>query len=94
MTSLPEPLVEGSTGCIYCPGTAEPEQDGDVVFFVCSECEGTFGQRKVSQGAFCAAGLPVEVRVDAAQPPGVLSLESGGERRSVFLGNVIKRRPE
>lgn len=61
MTSLPEPLVEGSTGCIYCPGIAEPEQDGDVVYLVCKNCAGEFGHRKLRQGAFCAAGLPVPV---------------------------------
>jgi hypothetical protein len=58
LSSLPEPLAREGTGCVYCDGFAEPEQDGDVVYFVCPKCEGEFGHRKVS-GTFCAAGLPV-----------------------------------
>lgn len=61
LSSLPEQLTEESTGCIYCPGVAEPEQDGDVVYFACPECGGEFGHRRAEQGAFCAAGLPVPV---------------------------------
>lgn len=61
MTSQLEPLAEESTGCIYCPGVAEPEQDGDVVYFACPDCGGEFGHRKAERGAFCAAGLPVAV---------------------------------
>jgi predicted RNA-binding Zn-ribbon protein involved in translation (DUF1610 family) len=59
LSGLPEPLAEESVGCIYCPGTAEPEQDGDVVYFVCPDCGNAFGYRKAGSGAFCAAGLPV-----------------------------------
>lgn len=66
LTSPLEPLAEEGTGCIYCGGTAEPEQDGDVVYFVCPECEGEFGHRKAERGAFCAAGLPV--RAPAPEP--------------------------
>jgi hypothetical protein len=61
LTSLLEPLAEESTGCIYCGGIAEPEQDGDVVYFVCRSCEGEFGHHKAGRGTFCAAGLPVAV---------------------------------
>jgi hypothetical protein len=68
LTSLLEPLAEEGTGCIYCDGFAEPEQDGDVVLFVCPKCEGEFGHRKAARGAFCAAGLPVAV----AAPESVL----------------------
>jgi hypothetical protein len=91
---VPELTVEPAVTCIYCqtPG-AEPEQDGDFIYYACAECGGEFGYRRaVQEVPLCAAGL--EIRVDAAQPPGVLSLESGGQRASVFLGNVIKRRPE
>jgi hypothetical protein len=59
LTRPPEPLVEEAARCTYCGGTAEPEQDGDVVYFVCLECEGEFGHHKAGQGTFCAAGLPV-----------------------------------
>lgn len=58
MTQLPE-LTEESVSCIYCPGTAEPEQDGDVLYLACPDCGGEFGHRKASAGTFCAAGLPV-----------------------------------
>lgn len=50
--------MEG-TACPYCDGAAEPEQDGDVTYFACPECDGEFGHRKADSGAFCAAGLPV-----------------------------------
>jgi hypothetical protein len=77
----PEPVVEGSTGCIYCPGTAEPEQDGDLLFFACPDCGNEFGYRRVQQdGPVCAAGLPVAVAEPVPAP--------------VFLGAVISRRPE
>jgi hypothetical protein len=78
LTSPPEPLVEQGTACIYCPGTAEPEQDGDVVFLVCPRCEGEFGHRKAAQGAFCAAGLPL----------------AGPESGPPVIATTIKRRPE
>jgi hypothetical protein len=78
LSSLPEPLAEESTGCIYCPGRAEPEQDGDVVYFVCQTCFGEFGHRKAERGAFCAAGLPVAER----------------EPEPVLIATTIKRRPE
>lgn len=94
MTSPLEPLAEEGTGCPYCGGWAEPEQDGDVVFFACLKCEGEFGHRKAERGAFCAAGLPVAVRVDPAQLPGVVTIDTGAEQRKVFLGVTIKRRPE
>jgi hypothetical protein len=59
LSSPPEPLVEEGADCIYCGGPAEPEQDGDVTYLACPECGGEFGHRKLSSGAFCAAGLPV-----------------------------------
>ena len=36
----------------------------------------------------------VSIVVDPSQPPGVVSLESGTDRKSVFLGPVIRRRAE
>jgi len=94
LTSPLEPLAEEGTGCIFCDGTAEPEQDGDVVYFACPKCGNEFGYRKAERGAFCAAGLPVAIRVDPAQPPGVVTIDTGVEQRKVFLGVTIKRRPE
>lgn len=78
MTSLLEPLAEEGTVCIYCGATAEPEQDGDAVYFACPECEGVFGYRKIRSGAFCAAGLPAPA--SAPEP--------------VLIATTIMRRPE
>ena len=79
MTSPLEPLAEEGTPCIYCRGGfAEPEQDGDAVYFVCPECEGEFGYRKAARGEFCAAGLPV-----AGPAPG-----------PPVIAATIRRRPE
>lgn len=36
----------------------------------------------------------VNVVIDPAQPPGVVTVESGADRKSVFLGPVIRRRAE
>lgn len=80
MTSPLEPLAEKGTPCIYCRGGfAEPEQDGDVVYFACPECGGEFGHRKAERGAFCAAGLPVAVPAEPGLP---------------VIATTIKRRPE
>jgi len=94
LTTPPEPaFFEGSVTCPYCGGEAEPEQDSDVTFFACRDCGGEFGYRRAVQSApVCAAGLTIAA--DPAQPPGVMTVESGSDRRSVFLGDVIKRRPE
>lgn len=85
MTRPPEPaFFEKSASCPQCGGVAEPEQDGDVVYFACSDedCGAEFGHRRAVQpGPVCAAGLPVEVREPAAAAP-------------VFLGTTITRRPE
>jgi hypothetical protein len=81
--------------CPQCGTAAEPEEDGGILLFVCPgpDCGAEFGHQPLPvSGPVCAAGL--SIRVDDAQPPGVLSLESGGERKSVFLGNFISRRPE
>jgi predicted RNA-binding Zn-ribbon protein involved in translation (DUF1610 family) len=88
-----EPLVAGSLPCPQCGTDAEPEEDGQILWFACPQCGAEFGYQPVPlAGPLCAAGL--SIRVDDAQPPGVLSLESGSERTSVFLGATIRRRPE
>lgn len=80
LTSPLEPLAEEGRPCIYCRGGfAEPEQDGDVVYFVCPECGGEFGHRKAERGTFCAAGLPVARPADPGPP---------------VIAVTIKRRPE
>jgi hypothetical protein len=61
LSSPLEPLAGETAQCPCCGGTAELEQDGDVAYFVCPVCESAFGYRKVTSGAFCAAGLPAAV---------------------------------
>jgi hypothetical protein len=76
---LPEFEVGETAGCIYCSGTAEPEQDGDVLYFTCTACGNSFGHRRARQQApSCAAGLALPEPVPASQ---------------VFIGS-ISRRPE
>ncbi len=78
MTTPPE-LAGAGASCPYCGGAAEPEQDGDVVYFACPGCDGEFGYRKAERGTFCAAGLPVAV----AAPEPVL-----------IAATITVRRPE
>lgn len=90
---MSDPLAVPVMECPQCGAEAEPEEDEAVLWFACPQCDALFGYQPLPQaGPLCAAGL--SIRVDDAQPPGVLSLESGGERKSVFLGNFIGRRPE
>jgi hypothetical protein len=79
VTRPPEPAVEGVTGCLYCGGQAEPEQDGDLLFFACPSCGGEFGHRRAaSESPLCAAGLPISVTEPEGTP--------------VFLGTTIPMR--
>jgi hypothetical protein len=88
-----EPLAVAAMECPQCGADAEPEEDGAVLWFACPRCETEFGYQPVPVSEVrCAAGLVI--RVDDAQPPGVLTLESGGQRQSVFLGSTISRRSE
>ena len=90
---MSEPLVAGSLPCPQCGTDAEPEEDGQILWFACPQCGAEFGYQPVPlAGPVCAAGL--SIRVDDAQPPGVLSLESGGERTSLWLGDISVRRPQ
>lgn len=92
---MSEPLAVSVMECPQCGGAAEPEEDEAILWYVCTDpdCGAEFGYQPLPvSGPVCAAGLTI--RVDDAQPPGVLTLESGGERQSVFLGNFIGRRPE
>lgn len=75
--------------------SAQPEMDGNLLFYACP-CGYEFpaGPPAQQEGA-CAAGVPEDVRIrySASQPPGVVTLESGQDRRSAFLGPTIGRRP-
>ena len=92
----PEPLAAESVLCVICQaGIAEPEQEGDLLFFTCPECGSLFGYRQAEpSGPVCAAGLPVSIRADPAQLPGVATIDTGAEQRKVFLGVTIKWRAE
>lgn len=88
--------VEEGRLCPGCGCTAEPEQDGDVLYFAC-DCGFEFGHHRAeAPDPSCQLGIPegIRLKVSAAQPPGVLSLESGAERQSVFIGGTIRRRTE
>lgn len=95
---MSEPLVAAAAACPQCGSAAEPEEDGASLWYACTECGAEFGYQPVPQAApVCAAGFrfsDIPVVPDPAQPPGLLSLESGAPRASVFLGNVIRRRAE
>lgn len=82
MTQPPEPLVEESQECIVCHlAKAEPEQDGDFLYYTCPECGSSFGYRRIEpDGPVCAAGLPLAAPRAGDSP--------------VFLGQTISRRPE
>lgn len=78
---LPELRLEGQYACPQCDAAAEPEQDGDVMFFACPRCGAEFGYQRVLRGPVCAAGYTTgEPAAQAAAP--------------VFLGTTILRRPE
>ena len=94
-----EPVTCGDPECAEATGqkTAMPESDGELRYYACTECgyESGYEQARQDAGA-CQLGVPEEVRLrySASQPPGVMTLVSGDERRSVFLGTTIGRRPE
>lgn len=56
-----------------CGGQAEPEQDGDHIYYECLTCGYTFGFTRtenllVQPGGACAVGVPEDVRRAASQP--------------------------
>lgn len=55
--------------CPDCGATAEPEADGDLQFYSCSDCGREWGYRRVPAPTYqsgedgtCAIGVPVEMR--------------------------------
>ena len=79
----PAAWLDEAVDCSIClgKGTAEPEQDGDVLLYACTdeECGAEFGYQRVTQPqATCAAGLPVSVEQPATGQP-------------VFIGSIGKR---
>jgi hypothetical protein len=56
-----------------CRGRAEPEQDGDHLYFECLTCGYAFGFTRsetvaVNPDGACAVGVPEDVRRAASQP--------------------------
>lgn len=69
-----EPQLEESCECPQCGSRAEPEQDGNVLFFCCTECTAEFGYRKTADGGgMCAAGIVPLREMTAAPVPVVIS---------------------
>lgn len=92
-----EPVPCFDPECAEVGGMAEPESDGDLRYYACTTCGYEGGYEQVRQDAGgCQLGIPEEIRVkySASQPPGVVTLEAGSARRSVFLGTTIGRRPQ
>jgi hypothetical protein len=54
-------VAEASIPCWdpECLGEAEQEHDGDLAFWVCDECGGTFGFEHERESEVCAAGVPL-----------------------------------
>jgi tRNA(Ile2) C34 agmatinyltransferase TiaS len=56
-----------------CGGRAEPEQDGDHLYFECTDCGYAFGFSRMETAlqqstGTCAVGIPEDVRRAASQP--------------------------
>lgn len=93
--------------CPSCGAAAEPEQDGDVLFYAC-ECGFYFGyQAMTAEANTCAAGLPLahlttdpvfQSRLADLTPEETDRLLWGKSKpkseSAVFLGSVIPLRPE
>lgn len=65
--------VRSAVTCPSCGGPdAEPEQDGDVAYFVCAEnCGFEFGWHRITTqntDEHCAVGIPEAVRRRASAP--------------------------
>jgi hypothetical protein len=88
-----EPQTAEVAGCPQCGGDAEPEQDGRLLYYACTVCGSEFGYRYPAAPAAGVCQLGLDIAVDEGQSPGVVSLRSGLEQRSVFIG-TIGRRPE
>lgn len=70
--------------CPSCGESAEPEQDGDVSFYVCG-CGMEFGYTVVSEDPSCQLGIPEEVRRGGTIPAGIAGSH---DHPPVFLGQV------
>jgi hypothetical protein len=88
---MSRPVVETTVDCAKCgaPEAAEPETDGTFQYFECGECGSTFGFTEIGQRQeVCIAGLPIELVTKYSQPPGLVTIKSGDQSQSVWLGSI------
>ncbi len=83
--------VRSSRFCIRgpeeCEGIAEPEEDGEVTFWKCVECEQEFGYEVTGSGdPDCQLGIPEPVR------RAVDFIPLGDPGKGLFLGSAIRMR--
>jgi hypothetical protein len=82
-----EPVPCGDPECAETGGRAEPESDGELRYYACTECGFEFGYEMTRQPeGTCQLGVPEEVRRAASFAP-------VQEPQPVFLGTTIGRRP-
>jgi hypothetical protein len=67
--------------CLSCGDRAQPEQDGDLIYYACG-CGYEFGYQRVAQEQdnACQLGVPEEIRRAASPPdpgPGLPLLQIG-----------------
>lgn len=84
-----EPVPCGDPECLQVQPSAQPETDGDLLYYACP-CGYEFGYQQVRQGeGTCAAGLPESVRHAVSFAP-AQDQQAG---QPVFIG-TIGRRPQ
>jgi hypothetical protein len=84
-TAPAEPYLEETYSCRVCGGAMEPEEDGNLHYFSCTDCgfdEGWAFQKITTPG--CQLGVPEDIRRRAQVPQAP---------EPVFLGTSIGRRP-
>jgi hypothetical protein len=94
--------------CPSCGDRAQPEQDGDLIYYACG-CGHEFGYQRVQQeqDSSCQLGVPEEIRkgyslahlatldsLTPAEEARLTGIAGPSEERVVFLGSIIPLRPE
>ena len=90
--------VSDTKPCINCGKTAEPERDGDYLYFVCTDwdnCGTEFGYTRVAvvnDDDTCQVGIPESVRRNMPSSP--MSEEEALEfRRKAFVERITMGQP-
>ena len=90
---MSEPLVAGPLPCPQCGADAEPEEDGQILWFVCPDCGAEFGYQPVPlAGPLCAAGLSIREleRIRDENLVGILqSLKTGHSGEGWGAGKLL-----